>query len=121
MQGPSDFIAEWNEDHHALLYRCRWSSEDAERIVPGLIRGLSDDDRLLVDEALRALFLIGTPAVAAATRVTALIASPYSITRRLAVRAVAAIGGGSEAARELLALAENDRSKLVRTAVRNVS
>jgi len=85
MQSSSDFIAYVNRDQRAILYRCRSSSEVAAQIVPELIRILSDEGHLLVDESLRALFLIGTPALAAATHVIPLISSPFPITRQLAV------------------------------------
>jgi HEAT repeat protein len=79
------FLAQVNRNNREILDRCRWSREDAARVVPKLIDVLSCGDRLLVDEALRALFDIGTPAVAAAAKVRPLIASEFPITRQLAV------------------------------------
>jgi len=80
-----------NRDNRCMLYKCRWSSDEANRIVPELIRVLSDEDHLLVDESLRALFVIGTPAVAAACHVVPLISSSFPITRQLAVLALGQI------------------------------
>lgn len=84
METASEFIKALMADNGAALYRCRWSEDDARRVVPRLTQILSDDDPLLVDEALRALFTIGTPAVAAAGRVAPLIDSEHRITRQLA-------------------------------------
>jgi hypothetical protein len=74
-----------NADNWAELYRCRWSSADADRVVPQLTRMLKSDDSKIIDEALRALFRIGTAAVSAAASVATLTQSPLPITKQLAV------------------------------------
>ena len=91
MKSSAAYIAEVNHDHRAILYRCRWSPDDAVRVVPELVRVLADEDERLVDEALRALFLIGTPAIAAVPHVIPLISSSLPITRQLAVLALGQI------------------------------
>ncbi len=91
MESASEFIARVMADNRAALYRCRWSEEDARRVVPRLTRILSDADPAVVDEALRALFTIGTPAVAAAGDVAPLIDSEHPITRQLATLALGQI------------------------------
>lgn len=85
MHNSATFIAEVNENNRQLLYRCRWSEDDRARIVPGLIEVLSDEDRLLVDDALRGLFVIGPAAVVAAPHVIPLISSSFPITRQMAI------------------------------------
>jgi len=85
MQSSFDFIESVNGNKRSILYKCRWSNDDAQRIVPELIRILLEEDHLLVDESLRALFVIGPPAITAAPHVAPLISSTYPITRRLAV------------------------------------
>lgn len=80
-----------NADNWAVLYRCRWSKPDAEKVVPQLEQLLDSKDRLVVDEALRGLFRIGTPAVSAAARVVSLIQSREQITRQLAVQTLGQI------------------------------
>jgi HEAT repeat protein len=74
-----------NADNWAALYRCRWSAPDADRVVPQLAHLLESDDFQIIDEALRALFRIGTAAVSAAGPVAKLTQSVFPITRRLAV------------------------------------
>ncbi|XZE36067.1 HEAT repeat domain-containing protein [Pirellulaceae bacterium SH501] len=74
-----------NADNWAVLYRCRWSKLEAEQVVPQLETLLDSEDRKIRDDALRALFHIGTPAVSAASRVASLIESQEPITRQLAV------------------------------------
>lgn len=74
-----------NADNWAVLYRCRWSKPEAEQVVPQLEKLLDSEDCQIVDEALRGLFRIGTPAVSAASRVASLIQSQEPITRQLAV------------------------------------
>ena len=91
MESASEFIAKVMADNLAVLYRCRWSDDDAQRVVPRLTEILSDNDPGVVDEALRALFKIGTPAVAAASRVAPLIDSEHRITRQLATLALGQI------------------------------
>jgi hypothetical protein len=80
-----------NADNWAVLYRCRWSKPESEQVVPQLEKLLDSEDRRIVDEALRGLFRIGTPAVSAAARVMSLIPSREPITRRLAVQTLGAI------------------------------
>jgi hypothetical protein len=84
MKCDADIIAEVKANNRALLYRCRWCADDASRIVPELVKVLSNRDPDIVDEALRSLFTIGTPAVAAAASVSQLISSERPITRQLA-------------------------------------
>ena len=74
-----------NADNWAILYRCRWSKPDAEREVPQLAHLLESDDLQITNEALRALFRIGTPAELAAPSVVKLIRSQDRITKQLAV------------------------------------
>ena len=74
-----------NADNWAELYRCRWSTPDAERVVPELVQLLRSDDPQIVDEALRALFRIGTAAILAAVPVGKLTQSQSPITKQLAV------------------------------------
>lgn len=80
-----------NADNWAALYRCRWSRPDAEQVVPQLEKLLKSQDPLIIDEALRGLFRIGTPAVAAASSVATLIQSPAPITRQMVVLTLGAI------------------------------
>lgn len=82
------FLDSLNRKDREQLYRCRWSEPDAERVVPKLIDVLACDDHLLVDEAMRALFLIGTPVAAAATHVIRHQKSEHVITRRLVIQAL---------------------------------
>ena len=74
-----------NAENCAELYRCRWSEPDAERVVPQLVPLLRSDDPQIIDETLRALFLIGTPAISAAEPVARLTESDSPITKQLAV------------------------------------
>lgn len=74
-----------NADNWAILYRCRWSKPDAEREVPQLADLLESGDPQIANEALRALFRIGTPAELAAPGVVKLIGSQDPITKQLAV------------------------------------
>ncbi len=74
-----------NADNWAVLYRCRWSRLDAEREVPQITDLLESSDFLIVNEALRALFRIGTPAASAAPVVAKLTRSKHPITKQLAV------------------------------------
>jgi HEAT repeat protein len=80
-----------NADNWAALYRCRWSRPDAEQVIPQLEELLKSQDPLIIDEALRGLFRIGTPAVAAASSVATLIDSPAPITRHMAVLTLGSI------------------------------
>jgi hypothetical protein len=91
MRTASDFIAEITADNRALLYRCRHSKGDAERIVPELTRIIHYHDQSIVHEALRSLFTIGTPAVSAAPSVALLTRSADPMTRQLAVLALGQI------------------------------
>jgi HEAT repeat protein len=84
MRSAPDIIAEANANNQELLYRCRWSPVDAERVVPELLQVLSDGDSELVDEALRSLFTIGVPARSAALRVIQLMQGGRPLTRQLA-------------------------------------
>lgn len=84
----SMFLASVNDDNRALLYKCRWSKETAATIVPMLIELLAHEDHFVVEEALRSLFTIGTPAVSAADSVAELIKSARPTTRHLAVLAL---------------------------------
>lgn len=81
-----------NANNWAELYRCRWSAPDADRVVPQLIRMLEGDDIQFVDEALRALFRIGTAGVSAAGPVAKLTQSVFPITKELAVLTLGQIG-----------------------------
>ena len=74
-----------NADNWAALYRCRWSASDAQELVPQLQKLLESDDPLIINEALRALFRIGTPAVSAAPEVAFLTRSQDPLTKQLAV------------------------------------
>jgi hypothetical protein len=80
-----DILDRVNADNWAGLYRCRWSVPDAERIVPQLAHLLESDDSQIIDEALRALFRIGTAAVSATVPVARLTQSQVPITKQLAV------------------------------------
>lgn len=80
-----DILDHLKADDREKLYRCRWSPPDAERVVPQLIQLLESHDVQIVDEALRSLFCIGAPAVAAAMPVARLTQSPLPITKHLAV------------------------------------
>ncbi|MCA9057833.1 MAG: HEAT repeat domain-containing protein [Planctomycetaceae bacterium] len=84
-------LNEVNANKWAVLYRCRWSQPDADRIVPQLIRLLDSTDPLIIQESLRALFRIGKPASPAAHRVAAVTRAKDSMTRRLAVLALGQI------------------------------
>lgn len=86
-----------NAEHWAELYRCRWSTPDAERVVPQLMQLLGSDDSRIVDEALRALFRIGTAAISAAEPVARLVQSNSPITKRLAVLALGQIAHAAPA------------------------
>ena len=74
-----------NAENWAELYRCRWSTPDAQRVVPQMVQLLRSDDPEVVDEALRALFRIGTAAISAAEPVARLTQSDSPITKKLAV------------------------------------
>lgn len=87
----SEFIAEVTANNRDLLYRCRWSKEDAQRVVPKLTAVLSDADPTIVQEALRSLFTIGTPAASAAPAVAPLVEAHEPMTRSLAVLALGQI------------------------------
>lgn len=80
-----EILDRFNADNWAVLYRCRWSKPEAAQVVPQLEKLLESEDRLIVDEALRGLFRIGTPAVSAAPRVALLIQAQEPITKHLAV------------------------------------
>ncbi|QDU37976.1 HEAT repeat protein [Maioricimonas rarisocia] len=80
-----------NADDWALLYRCRWSQPDADRVVPQLAKLLDSNAPEIRQEALRALFRIGTPAAPAAQRVAELTRTEDPLTRRLAVLALGQI------------------------------
>jgi hypothetical protein len=91
MRNGADIIAEVTADNRAVLYRCRWSPHHAARVVPDLIQTLSDRNPAIVDEALRSLFTIGTPAIAAASCVAQLIKSQWAITRQVATLTLGSI------------------------------
>ncbi len=74
-----------NADNWAVLYRCRWSKPDAELVVPELTELLESETAEIKQEALRALFRIGAPAVSAAPQVAGLTQSPEPMTKHLAV------------------------------------
>ncbi len=74
-----------NADNWAVLYRCRWSKPDAEHVVPDLAQLLESESPQITQEALRALFRIGTPAVSAAPHVARLTRSLDHMTKHLAV------------------------------------
>lgn len=81
----------FNADNWAMLYRCRWSPEDADEVVPQLMRLLESSDPEIQQATLRALFRIGTPAAAAADQVAGLTRSSVPMTKRLAVLALGQI------------------------------
>jgi HEAT repeat protein len=83
-----------NADNWAELYRCRWSAPDSECVIPQLVRLLESDDSQITNEALRALFRIGTPAASAAVPVAKLTQSPLPMTKRLAVVTLGQIAHG---------------------------
>jgi HEAT repeat protein len=60
-------------------------------VVPELTEVLSDEDQSLVEEALRSLFTIGTPAVGAAPNVARFIESNRASTRQLATLVIGQI------------------------------
>jgi HEAT repeat protein len=86
-----EFLAEATADDRALLYRSRWSKQDARRVVPQLAAALSDANPAIVQEALRSLFIIGNPAAPAAPDVARLVETEDLMTRRLAVLALGQI------------------------------
>jgi HEAT repeat protein len=79
------FLEEVNENYRAKLYRCRHSASDVAIIVPKLTIILDSKDHLLVDEAMRSLCTIGTPAEEAAIHLIPHLRSEYPITRELAI------------------------------------
>jgi hypothetical protein len=85
VKSASEILSDLAVDNRALLYRCRWSQNDADRIVPQLIRILYDHEDTIVHDALRSLFTIGAPAVRAAASVVPLTTSMNQMTRQLAV------------------------------------
>lgn len=87
-------LAHVQADNYAALYRCRWSAPDAEALVPQLAALLSNPNPVVVDEALRSLFRIGSPAASAAPEVAKLTRSSQPITRRLAVQTLGQIAHG---------------------------
>lgn len=86
-----DVLDRVNANNWALLYRCRWSKADAELVVPELSKLLESENTEITQEALRALFRIGTPAVLATSQVAALARSPEPMTRQLAVQTLGQI------------------------------
>ncbi|WDI42599.1 HEAT repeat domain-containing protein [Bremerella sp. P1] len=84
-------IDRFNADNWAMLYRCRWSPEDADQVVPQLLELLKSKDPEIQQESLRALFRIGTPAAPAANQVAELTCSNVPMTKRLAVLAIGQI------------------------------
>ena len=84
-------LDEVNADNWAMLYRCRWSQPDADRLVPQLAKLLDSTAPQIRQESLRALFRIGTPAAPSARRVAELTRSKDSMTKRLAVLALGQI------------------------------
>lgn len=74
-----------NANNWAELYRCRWSKSDAARVVPQLAGLLKSRDPLIVNESLRALLRIGTPAISVAPVVAKLTRSRLPMTKRLAL------------------------------------
>jgi vesicle coat complex subunit len=91
LRSASDIIAEVTANNSAILYRCRWNRDEASRVIPELIQVLSDEDPAFADKALRALFTVGTAAVAAAPRVAQLIDNERPITRQLATLTIGQI------------------------------
>ena len=86
--GERELFEQLNADNRAALYRCRWSPSDAEVVVPKLIPLLASDESAVVDETLRALFCIGTPAEGAAESILSLLNSESAMTRQLALLAL---------------------------------
>jgi len=74
-----------NANNWAVLYRSRWSPHDEERVVPQRAKLLESENCQIINEALGALFVIGTHAASAAPRVAKLIRSQDQATKRLAV------------------------------------
>ena len=74
-----------NADNWAMLYRCRWSKPDTDRVVPQLTELLESRNPKITQETLRVLFRLRTPATSAAPRVAELTRSHDSMTKRLAV------------------------------------
>jgi HEAT repeat protein len=98
-----------NADNWAVLYLCRWSKPDAERVVSQLVGLLDSGDSQITQEALRALFRIGTPAALAAPHAAKLIRSPETMTKHLAVMTLGQIAHKSpDLCVEPLASALND-------------
>jgi hypothetical protein len=85
VKSASEILSGLAVDNRALLYRCRWSQDDADRIIPQLIHILYDHDDTIVHEALRSLFTIGAPAARASASVIPLTTSTNQMTRQLAV------------------------------------
>lgn len=86
--GERELLEKLNADNRAALYRCRWSPSDAEAVVPKLIPLLASEESAVVDETLRVLFCIGTPAEDAAESILALLDSESAMTRHLALLAL---------------------------------
>ena len=98
-----------NADNWAVLYRCRWSTPDAERVVPQLAKLLESGNSQITQEALRALFRVGTPAALAAPYVAMLIRSHEPMTKHLAVLTLGQIAHQNpDLCVELLASTLND-------------
>jgi hypothetical protein len=85
MSKASELLQYVNADNFEVLYRCRWSADDAESVVPQLVALLDEASEDVVCEALRAIFRIGPAAFAAMPKVAALIASSDSMVAELAV------------------------------------
>jgi HEAT repeat protein len=80
-----------NADNWAELYRCRWSTADAERVVAELAELLASQSPEIIQETLRALYRIGSPAISLAPQVAGLTRSSDPMTKRLAVLTLGAI------------------------------
>lgn len=99
-----------NADNWALLYRCRWSKQAADRVVHELAGLLESETPQIKQEALRALFRIGTPAISAAPKVAILTQSVDPMTKHLAVLTLGQIAHTApQLCVEPLASALNDR------------
>jgi len=75
-------------NNREMLYPCRWSPEEASRVVPRLVGLLGHGIVHVQQEALRALCTIGSAAAEAYPNVAPLRFAPDAVTRRLAVAAI---------------------------------
>ena len=90
-EAAHELLERLSADNHALLYRCRWSQERADDVVPQLTRLLSHRNASIHQEALRALHRIGPAAVAAAPAIARLTQHADLLTRRCAVGALGSV------------------------------